>query len=43
MSASPQYGKKLSLSEKFSRLAVRLRAPEWRRYGKLLFAGRPEW
>jgi len=40
MSASPQYGKKLSLSEKFSRLAVRLRAPEWRRYGKLLFAGK---
>src|SRR5256714_4424905 len=40
MSASPQCGKKLSLSEKFSRLAVRLRAPEWRRYGKLLLAGK---
>ncbi|HTF23332.1 MAG TPA: ammonium transporter [Candidatus Limnocylindria bacterium] len=40
MSGSPQYGKKLSLSEKLSRLAVRLRAPEWRRYGKLLFAGK---
>ena len=40
MSGSPQYRKKLSLSEKLSRLAVRLRAPEWRRYGKLLFAGK---
>jgi Amt family ammonium transporter len=40
MKGSPQYGKKLSLSEKLSRLAVRLRAPEWRRYGKLLFAGK---
>jgi Amt family ammonium transporter len=40
MSAIPQFGKKLSLSEKFSRLRVRLRAPEWRRYGKLLFAGK---
>jgi len=40
MSAIPQFGKKLSLSEKFSRLAGRLRTPEWRRYGKLLFAGK---
>src|SRR3982074_3425996 len=40
MSGIPQYGKKLSLSEKFSRLAGRLRTPEWRRYGKLLFAGK---
>jgi Amt family ammonium transporter len=40
MSAIPQFGKKLSLSEKFSRLRVRLRTPEWRRYGKLLFAGK---
>ena len=40
MSAIPQLGKKLSLSEKFSRLAGRLRTPEWRRYGKLLFAGK---
>src|SRR3989441_4393808 len=40
MSGSPQYRNKLSLSEKLSRLAVRLRAPEWRRYGKLLFAGK---
>jgi ammonium transporter, Amt family len=40
MSAIPQFGKKLSLSEKCSRLGVRLRTPEWRRYGKLLFAGK---
>jgi len=29
-----------SLSEKCSRLAYRLRDPEWRRYGKLLFVGK---
>jgi Amt family ammonium transporter len=40
MRGIPQYGKKLSLSEKFSRLAARLRTPEWRRYGKLLLAGK---
>jgi Amt family ammonium transporter len=40
MSAIPQFGKKLSLSEKFSRLALRLRAPEWRRYGGALLAGK---
>ena len=32
--------RKITLSEKFSRLRVRLRNPEWRRYGKLLFAGK---
>src|ERR1700747_3414136 len=32
--------RKISLSEKLSRLRVRLRNPEWRRYGKLLFAGK---
>ena len=32
--------RKISLSEKISRLRVRLRNPEWRRYGKLLFAGK---
>ena len=31
---------KLSMSEKFSRLALRLRDPEWRRYGGLLIAGK---
>jgi ammonium transporter, Amt family len=40
MSAIPQSGKKLSLSQKVSRLIIRLRDPEWRRYGKLLFAGK---
>ncbi len=32
--------RRISLSEKFSRLRVRLRNPEWRRYGKILFAGK---
>ncbi len=32
--------KKLSLSEKASRLGKRLRDPEWRRYGGLLIAGK---
>jgi Amt family ammonium transporter len=40
MSAIPQFGKKLSLLEKFSRLALRLRASEWRRYGGVLLAGK---
>ena len=31
---------KLSMSEKFSRLALRLRDPEWRRYGGVLIAGK---
>jgi Amt family ammonium transporter len=33
-------GPKLSLGQKFSRLAVRLRDPEWRRYGRLVLAGK---
>jgi hypothetical protein len=32
--------KKMSLSGKFSRLAMRLRDPEWRRYGGLLLGGK---
>src|SRR5581483_4680942 len=40
MSGIPNNGNKLSLSEKFSRLAVRLKDPEWRRYGRLLLAGK---
>jgi ammonium transporter, Amt family len=40
MRAFPQSRKKLSLGERFSRLAVRLRDPEWRRYGKLLLLGK---
>src|SRR4030081_3627643 len=31
---------KLSLSQKFSRLAGRLREPEWRKYGSLLLTGK---
>lgn len=31
---------RLTMSGKFARLAVRLRDPEWRRYAKLLFAGK---
>src|SRR5258708_37950015 len=33
-------GKKMSLSGKLSRLAMRLRDPEWRRYGGLLLGGK---
>lgn len=40
MAVFPQPVKKLSLAQKFSRLALRLRDPEWRRYGRLLFAGK---
>jgi ammonium transporter, Amt family len=40
MSASSQREKKLSFSKKVSRLAVRLRDPEWQRYGKALVAGK---
>lgn len=31
---------KLSLSEKFARLRTRLQDSEWRRYGKILLAGK---
>ncbi len=40
MSALPRRGKKLSLPEKLTRLGGRLRDDEWRRYGKLLLAGK---
>jgi Amt family ammonium transporter len=40
MSVIAKEGKKLSLSEKVSRLATRLRDPEWRRYGGLLLGGK---
>ena len=36
----PRKGTELSLSEKVSRLAARLRDPEWRRYGRLLITGK---
>ena len=35
-----QEGKRLSFSEKLLRMTVRLRDPEWRRYGTLLLAGK---
>lgn len=40
MPVESRRGRKLSLAQKFSRLAVRLRDPEWRRYGRLLLAGK---
>jgi ammonium transporter, Amt family len=40
MSAISRNGRNLSLSERFARLAVRLRDPEWRRYGGLLLGGK---
>jgi len=40
MSAFPQHLKKLFLAQRFSRLGVRLRDPEWRRYGTLLVLGK---
>src|SRR5438132_7229573 len=40
MSAIVHEGKKLSLSQKFSRLSVRMRDPEWRRYAKTVFGGK---
>ena len=40
MSATSRPGTKLSMSQKLSRLAHRLREPEWRRYGGLLLGGK---
>jgi Amt family ammonium transporter len=40
MKAREHRDRKLSFSQKLSRLAARLRSSEWRRYGKLLFAGK---
>src|SRR5437588_5745920 len=40
MVAVSQHWKRLSLAGKFSRLAGRLRDPEWRRYGGLLIGGK---
>jgi Amt family ammonium transporter len=40
MSAFSQHRKDLSLTERLSHLAVRLRDPEWQRYGKLLLIGK---
>ena len=40
MNVDSRKGLKLSLAQKLSRLAVRLRDPEWRRYGGTLLAGK---
>lgn len=40
MSATLRARPKLSLSEKLSRLRMRLRDPEWRQYGKILLGGK---
>jgi Amt family ammonium transporter len=40
MSAIAETSKRLSLSEKLSRLRTRLRDPEWRQYGRALAAGK---
>jgi len=40
MNVDSRRGPKLSLAQKCSRLAVRLRDPEWRRYGRLLLTGK---
>jgi ammonium transporter, Amt family len=40
MSAFPQPWKGLSLTQRLSRLSIRLRDPEWQRYGKLLLIGK---
>jgi Amt family ammonium transporter len=40
MFALPRRGNELSLAERFTRLGDRLRDPEWRRYGRLLLAGK---
>ena len=40
MTATPRCEKRLSFAEKYARLMVRMRDPEWRRYAKLLFGGK---
>src|ERR1051326_1422189 len=40
MSATLREGRKLSMSEKLSRLRKRMRDPEWRQYGKILLGGK---
>jgi ammonium transporter, Amt family len=40
MTVDSKRGLRLTLAQKLSRLSVRLRDPEWRRYGKLLLAGK---
>src|SRR5882672_6392228 len=40
MADIPKLGNRLSLSEKFSRLRLRLQKPEWRKFGGTLLAGK---
>lgn len=40
MKAILQEGESLSLAQKFSRLAIRLREPQWLRYGATLLTGK---
>jgi ammonium transporter, Amt family len=40
MTATPRYEKRMSFAEKYARLLVRMRDPEWRRYAKVLFGGK---
>jgi ammonium transporter, Amt family len=40
MTVDSRRSPKLSVAQKLSRLSVRLRDPEWRRYGKILLAGK---
>ena len=40
MTATPRCEKRLSFAEKYARLMVRMRDPEWRRYAKVLFGGK---
>jgi hypothetical protein len=40
MRSRARKGSQLSLSHKFSRLAGRLRDPEWRKYGTVLLTGK---
>ena len=40
MTATPRCEKRMSFAEKYARLMVRMRDPEWRRYAKVLFGGK---
>src|SRR6202162_5642384 len=40
MTVDSRRGQRLSLTQKLSRLSIRLRDPEWRRYGRLLLAAK---
>jgi Amt family ammonium transporter len=40
MTAIPHDRRKLSFAEKYARLTVRMRDPEWRRYAALVFSGK---